>query len=62
MRIISGLFCILLLSSCVYYGVQRDFEIGSKQHKLVCDKGSNSEKKKCKADLKRLNDEIAKQY
>jgi len=58
MKITFCLFCVLLLSSCVYYGVQRDFEIGNKAKKSACDTGSKQQKSKCRADLKKLNEAI----
>jgi len=58
MTTFSCLLCILLLSSCVYYGVQRDFEIGNKHVKSACNTGSHKARAKCRADMKRLNDEI----
>lgn len=61
MRVSCCLLCVFLLSSCVYYSAQRDFEIGNKHHKSVCDTGSKKEKSKCRADLRRLKEEIIKQ-
>jgi hypothetical protein len=61
MKIICCLVCILLLSSCVYYGVQRNFEIGNDSKKSACNTGSIKDKEKCRADLKRLNESIEAQ-
>lgn len=58
MRIISCLVCVLLLSSCVYYSVKRDFGIDNKRTKPACNTGSKKEKEKCRADLIKLNESI----
>jgi hypothetical protein len=58
MKIIYCLVCVMLLSSCVYYGVQRDFEIADNNKKLTCNTGSKKEKEQCRADLKKLNELI----
>jgi len=58
MKIICGLVSVLLLSSCVYYGVQRDFDIGGNNKKSACDTGSKNAKEKCRADLIKLNKSI----
>ncbi|WNC72868.1 hypothetical protein RGQ13_02515 [Thalassotalea psychrophila] len=58
MRLICSLLCIFLLSSCVYYGTSH--EIGN-DPKSACAGGSAKENKKCRADLKRLNESIENQ-
>lgn len=61
MKIIYCLVCVLLLSSCVYYGIQRDFDIGRKTTKPACDTGSKRNKEKCRADLRAVNKSIQAQ-
>ena len=61
MKVISCLVCTLLLSSCVYYDVQRNFEIGNDTQKTACNTGSIKDKEKCRAELKRLNESIKNQ-
>ncbi|PKI15971.1 hypothetical protein [Colwellia sp. 12G3] len=58
MKIIYTLICTLLLSSCVYYGVQRDLGGSSS---IACSQGSSKDNAKCKADIKAVNNEINKQ-
>ncbi len=58
MKIFTALICTFLLSSCVYYSVQRDLGGDSS---TPCTKGSSQDNAKCKSELKRLNDEINKQ-
>jgi len=58
MKFFIVLLCSFLLSSCVYYSVQRD--LGG-DPSTPCTKGSSHDNTKCKAELKRLNDEINKQ-
>jgi hypothetical protein len=55
MKSICPMLCVLLLSSCVHYSVQRDFG-GNKSD--VCSSGSTKEKQKCKAELRSLNKSI----
>lgn len=55
MKIIYALICTLLLSSCVYYSVQRD--LGGDSTK-PCTQGSSKDNAKCKAQIKALNEEI----
>ncbi|KGJ93801.1 lipoprotein [Colwellia psychrerythraea] len=55
MKYIFALACVLLLSSCVYYGVQRDFGGDSS---APCTKGSSKDNKKCNAEIKALNNEL----
>ncbi|WP_019028098.1 hypothetical protein [Colwellia piezophila] len=55
MKIITALACSFLLSSCVYYSVQRDF---GGDPSAPCTKGSSKENAKCKAQIKALNKEI----
>jgi len=50
-----ALACSLLLSSCVYYSVQRD--LGGDPAK-PCTKGSTKQNEKCKAELKAINASI----
>ncbi|PKG80680.1 hypothetical protein CXF85_21415 [Colwellia sp. 75C3] len=56
------IFCILvsslLLSSCVYYSVQRDLGGSSS---IPCSQGSSKDNAKCKAEIKAINQEINKQ-
>jgi len=61
MKIFYCLTCVLLLSSCVYYSVQRDFGIGKTNTSSACDSGSKKAKEKCRADLKKLNESIQTQ-
>jgi len=61
MKIIYCLVCALLLSSCVYYGLQRDFDNGSNTTKSACDTGSKRDKEKCRADLRAVNKSIQAQ-
>jgi len=58
MKLFTALICTFLLSSCVYYSVQRDLGGDSS---TPCTKDSSQDNAKCKAELKRLNDEINKQ-
>jgi len=55
MKFICPILCLVLLSSCVHYGVQRDFG-GSKNS--VCTSGSSKENQRCKKELKVLNESI----
>ena len=55
MKIIYALLCTFLLSSCVYYGVQRDFGGDSS---APCTSGSSKQNAECKAEIKALNNEI----
>jgi len=55
LKLICVLACSLLLSSCVYYSVQRDF--GGNQAE-PCTKGSSKQNAKCKAEIKAVNAEI----
>ncbi|ALO34876.1 hypothetical protein CMT41_09215 [Colwellia sp. MT41] len=57
MKIIYPLLCLFLLSSCVYYGVQRDF---GGDPSAPCTNGSSKQNAQCKAELKAVNSEIAK--
>jgi hypothetical protein len=56
MRIICYFLCVFLLPSCVYYGVQRDFDVGDKSinKSNACETGSKKAKEKCRADLIKL--------
>jgi len=54
-KLIYVLACSFLLSSCVYYSVQRDFGGAPSD---PCTKGSTKENTKCKAEIKALNAEI----
>ena len=58
MKIIYCLSCVLLLSSCVYYSVQRDIDLGNNSKKSACDTGSRKAKEQCRAELKKLNEAI----
>lgn len=55
MKSICSMLCIFLLSSCVYYGTSH--EIGN-DSKSACADGSAKENKKCRADLKKINESI----
>lgn len=55
MKFITALACTFLLSSCVYYSVQRDF---GGEASAPCTKGSSKDNAKCKAEIKALNKEI----
>ncbi|PKH87559.1 hypothetical protein [Colwellia sp. Bg11-28] len=55
MKLIYALLCTFLLSSCVYYGVQRDFGGDSS---APCTSGSSKQNAECKAEIKALNNEI----
>lgn len=57
MKLIYALLCTFLLSSCVYYGVQRDFGGDSSE---PCTKGSSKKNAECKAEIKAINNEIGK--
>jgi len=61
MKIISCLAGILFLSSCLHYGVQRNFEIGKDTQKSACNTGSMKDKEECRAVLKTLNESIKSQ-
>ncbi len=58
MKIIFALAGTFLLSSCVYYSVQRD--LGG-DPSVPCTQGSAKNNAKCKAEIKALNAEINKQ-
>ena len=58
MNLIYALLCTLLLSSCVYYGVQRDLGGDSS---TPCSQGSSKDNAECKAEIKAINSEIGKQ-
>ncbi|KGJ92432.1 hypothetical protein [Thalassotalea sp. ND16A] len=58
MKIICCLVCAFLLSSCVYYGVEYEFDSANKSTTPACDTGSKKQKQKCRADLKKLNEAI----
>ncbi|AAZ27517.1 hypothetical protein [Colwellia psychrerythraea] len=55
MKLIYALLCTFLLSSCVYYGVQRDFGGDSS---APCTSGSSKQNAECKAEIRALNNEI----
>ena len=55
MKIIYPVLCVFLLSSCVYYGVQRDF---GGDPSAPCTKGSTKDNDRCKAEIKALNTEL----
>lgn len=55
MKLIYALACTLLLSSCVYYSVQRDF---GGDTSAPCTKGSSKDNAKCKAEIRALNNEL----
>lgn len=55
MKFIFALLCPFLLSSCVYYGVQRD--LGGNPSK-PCTKGTSKQNTQCKAEIKAINNEI----
>ena len=57
MRLIYTLLCLFLLSSCVYYGTSRDVDFGDKPRN-TCSNGSSKENKKCRAELRELNESI----
>jgi hypothetical protein len=58
MKLIYALLCTFLLSSCVYYGVQRDFGGNSS---APCTSGSSKQNAECKAEIKAVNNEIGTQ-
>ena len=58
MKLICSLLCVFLLSSCVYYGISH--EIGN-DPKSPCSSGSTKENKKCRAEIKKLNESIDNQ-
>ena len=57
MKIVFALSCVFLLSSCVYYSVQRD--LGG-DPSAPCTQGSANQNAICKAEIKAINSEIAK--
>lgn len=58
MKLICSLIFVFLLSSCVYYGTS--YEIGN-DPKSPCSNGSTKENKKCRAELKKVNESIDNQ-
>ncbi|WP_286267037.1 hypothetical protein [Thalassotalea atypica] len=57
MRISFAILCILLLSSCVYYGTSRDVDL-SNNNSATCTKGSTKQNKECHAELRKLEEAI----
>jgi len=55
LKLTFTLACSFLLSSCVYYSVQRD--LGGDPAK-PCTKGSTKQNAKCKAEIRAVNAEI----
>ncbi len=55
LKLMSAIACTLLLSSCVYYSVQRD--LGGNEAE-PCTKGSSKQNAQCKAEIKAINAEI----
>lgn len=55
MKFIYAVACTFLLSSCVYYSVQRDF---GGDPSAPCTKGSTKDNDRCKAEIKALNIEL----
>lgn len=55
MKLTCTILCLLLLSSCVHYGVQRDF---GEEKSSACSNGSSKENQTCKEELKAINKAI----
>jgi len=55
MKSICSLLCLFLLSSCVHY--RTTYELGN-DPKSSCSSGSAKENKKCRADIKKINESI----
>ncbi|TWX65241.1 hypothetical protein ESZ36_18370 [Colwellia demingiae] len=58
MKHIYALLCTFLLSSCVYYSVQRDLGGDSS---TPCSQGSSKDNAQCKAEIKAIKNEIGNQ-
>lgn len=57
MKLFFAFSCVFLLSSCVYYSVQRD--LGG-DPSAPCTQGSAKQNAQCKAEIEAINSEIAK--
>lgn len=58
MKIICCLVGVLLLSSCVYYGTEYDFDTANKNTKSACGTGTKKENDKCRAEIRKVNEAI----
>ncbi len=61
MKVIYCLVGLLLLPSCVYYGVKGNFDMTNQNQKSACSTGTTKEKKLCRINLKRLKESIQAQ-
>jgi len=57
MKVICTLLCLLLLTSCVYYGTSRDINIRDNDQ-ATCIGGSSKDNEKCRAEIRKLNKAI----
>ena len=55
MKSICSLLCLFFLSSCVHYSITHELD---NDPKSSCSSGSAKENKKCRAEIKKINESI----